>query len=431
MPVPTTIQPVQEAELYYAPELTPGTIPAAVGSPIPYLQFQPTDTPMWLDDESVQGSMGDFYGSYQGPLIAGFTCGGNFFGDVIPPFLWNLLGDYTTIGTAASPAGTTNSTVAAGALALPVASGGASFTSGMYVWLEDASTPALNEVCLVGSGSTATSVVLAAPGTRFAHATAMPFTNTTFPYTHVFALLNGTTGTTNGSGQPPTGTFTHRTGLPANQAAQYAYSCFSEIVLTMNSEGLVKWTGKGVCAVRVAAASPVGLANVSAVSPYAGWHTQLGIGGTYTGAPIKDFAEFEVTLGRELKAYNTLQASQQPYIIARGKQSNTGKLTIAPAIDESALTGMLANTQPQIQAFATNGLAGASLVSLQVDVGLGQYRTADLNAGSVLWGYDVPLKIPHTAATITGAQGNSVTGASGGKGAVKITMQNAIPTYAF
>lgn len=429
MAPPTTIQPVEEAELYYAPETTPGTIPAAVGSVIPYLQFQPSDTPMWLDDESIQGSMGDFYGSYQGPLIAGFTCGGNFFGDVIPNFIWNLLGDYTATGTTASPAGTTNAGVAAGAVALPVASGGASFTSGMYVWIEDAGTPAANEVCLVGSGSTGTSVVLAAPGTRFAHLTATPFTNTTAPYTHIFSLLNGSTGTLNGAGQPPTGTFTHRTGLPSNQAAQYAYACFSEIVLTCNSEGLLKWTGKGVCAVRVAASSPVGLANSSAVNPYPGWHAQLGVGGTYSGSPLKDFAEFEVTMDRELKAYNTLQGSQQPYVIARGKQSNTGKLTISPAIDESALVGMLANTQPQIQLFASNGLAGASLVSVQVDIGLGQYRTADLNSGSVLWGYDVPLKIPHTAATITGATGNSMTGASGGKGAVKITIQNAVPTY--
>ena len=100
-----------------------------------------------------------------------------------------------------------------------------------------------------------------------------------------------------------------------------------------------------------------------------------------------------------------------------------------PAIDESALVGMLANTQPQIQMFATNGLTGASLVSLQVDIGLGQYRTADLDGGSVLWGYKVPLKIPHTAATITGATGNNMTGASGGKGAVKITVQNAVGTY--
>jgi hypothetical protein len=428
MPPPTTIQPVQEAELYYIKEATPGTIPATVGSVIPYLQFAPTDTPMWLDDESIQGSMGDFYGSYQGPLIAGFTVGGNLFGDTFPHFLYNLLGDYTVSGTSAAPNAVTNGSTPVGQLFLTVVSGGASFTSGMAVWIEDPGTPAANEVVLVGTGSTATNIVLTT-ATRFTHVTATPVTNTTFPYTHVFSALNGATGTSNGAGQPVTGCFTHRTGLPANQAAQYAYACFSELVLTCSSEGLLKYTGKGVCAVRVAAASPVGIANSSAVNPYAGWHAQLGIGGTYSGAPIKDFAEFEVTLGRELKAYNTLQGSQQPYIIARGKQPCTGKLTLSPAIDESALTGMLANTQPQIQLYATNGLAGASVVTVQVDIGLGQYRTADLNGGSVLWGYDVPLKIPHTAATITGATANTVTGASGGKGAVKVTVINAVSSY--
>lgn len=432
MPPPTTIQPVQEAELYAVKEAVAGTVPSsAPGTVIPYTQFQPTDTPMWLDDESVQGSMGDFYGSYQGPLIAGFTCGGNLFGDTFPMFLYNLLGDYTVTGTTASPTATTSGTLAVGATAIPVSSGGASFTNGMWIELVDTGTPAAPEILQVGSGSTGTSIVLAAGyATRFAHATAMTVNNTTYPYTHVFSVLNGSVGAANGAGQPPTLAWTHRTGLPATGlAAQYAYACFSEIVLTVNSEGLLKWTGKGVCASRTIPSGATGTANSSAVNPYPGWRASLGVGGTYGASPLKDFAELEVTMDRELKAYNTLQASQQPYVIARGKQSNTGKLTIAPAIDESALVGMLANTQPQIQLFASNGLAGASLVSVQVDIGLGQYRTADLNSGSVLWGYDVPLKIPHTAATISGATGNSMTGASGGKGAVKITVVNAVPTY--
>jgi hypothetical protein len=166
--------------------------------------------------------------------------------------------------------------------------------------------------------------------------------------------------------------------------------------------------------------------NVSAVNPYPAWRTTLGVGGTVSGSPVKDFSTFEITLGRALKAYNTLQGAQTPYVIARGKQSNTGKYSVAPAIDESALVQLLANTQPQIQLIAANGLSGASLVQVQVDIILAAQETADLNDSGVLFGYDVPFKAVHTATT---ANSITTTGASGGKGAVKVTIQNAVPTY--
>lgn len=426
MAPPTTISPVAEAELYLVREASgvAGTIPAgAPGVVVPFTKFQPSNTPLWLDDESTQGSMGDVYGSYQGPLIAGFSVEGNFFGDVFGGLAWNLLGDYTVSGTAASPASTTSATLAVGATAITVPSGGASFTTGMNLWLQDAGTPPANEVVQVTSTGSATSIPITA--TRFAHTTAMPFTNTAAPYVHVISVLNGAVGAANGPAQGPTHTWTHRDGLTANGAAQFAYACMSEITLTANAEGLLKWTGKGVCASRVAAASAVATVNPDTVQTYPAWRGQLGVGGTVSGSQIKNFAEFSLTLGRQLKAMNTVQGSQQPYIIARGKQSNSGKLSTMPAIDDSAVTGLLANTEPQIQLIAGNGLSGASLVQLQVDILLGQYRTADIT-GDVLFGYDIPLKMIHTAAS---SGGISMTGASGGKGAVKLTLTNAVPTY--
>jgi hypothetical protein len=87
---------------------------------------------------------------------------------------------------------------------------------------------------------------------------------------------------------------------------------------------------------------------------------------------------------------------------------------------------MLNNGQPQHQFVSSNGLTGVNLVSVQVDIILGAYKTADITDGSELFGYDVGFKPVHTAAT---AGGISTTGASGGKGAVKVTLTNAIPTY--
>jgi hypothetical protein len=426
MAPPVTFGVVAEREVYLVKETTPGTIPGSVGVPVPLTSFKPSDKPVWNEDESFQGSMGDTYGLYQGPLIAGFDTGGHVVGDHgLAESLYNLLGDYTVSGTAASPASTTNAAMAAGATAIPVASGGASFTTGMYLWLEDAGTPAANEVVMVTSTGSATSIPVTA--TRFAHLTAMPFTNTTAPYTHVFSLLNGSIGAANGPAQGPTYCWTDRQGIASNGANQYAYACASEVTITGNAEKLLDWSAKYTCASRVAAASSVGTVNVSSVVPYPSWRTATGIGGPASGGTqVKNVAEHGITLTRAVKAINTEQGSQQPYIIARGKQSNTAKLTFLPSIDDTALTYMLNNGQPQHQFVSSNGLTGANLVTVQVDIILGAYKTADITDGSELFGYDVGFQPQHTSAS---SGGITATGASGGKGAVKVTLTNAIPTY--
>jgi hypothetical protein len=67
--------------------------------------------------------------------------------------------------TTGAPSGTTNAAIAAGAVALPVASGGASFTQGMVVQVD---TGKATETLTVGAGSTGTSIVVSA--TQYAHA---------------------------------------------------------------------------------------------------------------------------------------------------------------------------------------------------------------------------------------------------------------------
>jgi len=426
MAPPATFGVVAEREVYLAKEAVPGTIPASAGVPVPLTSFKPSDKPTWIEDESFQGSMGDAYGLYQGPLIAGFDMGGHVVGDHgLPEALYNLLGDYTVSGTAASPASTTNAALAVGATALPVASGGTSFTAGMYLWLQDAGTPAANEVVMVTATGSATSIPITA--TRFAHLTAMPFTNTTAPYTHVFALLNGSVGAANGPAQGPTWCVTDRQGIASNGAIQYAYACMSEVTITGNAEKLLDWTGKVACAAGVPAGSAIGTTSVSSVVPSPSWRTVTGIGGPASGGTqVKNIAEHAVTLTRAVKPYNTEQGSPQPFIIARGKQGSTGKLTFAPSIDDSARLAMIGNTQPQTQFITSNGLTGSSLVSVQVDILLAGYKTADINDGSELFGYDVGFKAYHTA---TSSSGITTTGASGGKGAVKVTIINAVPTY--
>lgn len=428
MPVPTTFSPVASREVWINREATASVVPATLGMPWALTSFKPSDKPVWLEDNSFQGSMGDTYGMYQGPLIGGWDAGGHVFADTIGYPLWGVLGDYTASGTAASPASTTSSSVAVGATALPVTSGGASFTAGMFIWLQDTGTPAANEVVKVGTGSTSTSVVLdPTTPTRFAHATATPFTNTTAPYTHVFALLNGTVGATGAPSQPPTFTVTHRDGLAANGANQYAYSCFSDLVITGNAEKLFDFTAKAISQSRQTAGSAVSPVNVSSEAAQPSWRTITGIGGPASGGTlVKNVGEHTITITRAVKAMNTEQGAQTPYVIARGKQGATGKINFTPAIDDSALIAMLANTQPQLQFLTSNGLTGTALRSLQFDILLAAYKVADEQDGAELFGYDVDFTAQHTAAS---SGGITMTGASGLKGAIKATLVNAVPTY--
>jgi hypothetical protein len=430
------LYPVQERELYIIKEAAPGTPPATVGVPVPFTSLKPSNKPIWMKDESFQGSMGGSYGVYQGPLIAGYDIGGSVFGDTFGHFLYNILGDYTVTGTTASPTATTSGTMAAGLTAIPVVSGGASFTNGMWAELVDTGSPAAPEIVQVGSGSTATSIVLAAgQATRFAHATTMTVNNTTAPYTHSFSLLNGLVGApyAGQAAQPPTHTITDRTGIPATGLAdQYSYSCLSELTITGNAEKLLAWTGKAVCQTRSVPGSAVGTVNVSSVLPYPSWRSAVGVGGVASsGTQVKNTAEWSVTIPRAVKAYNTNDGTQPPFVIARGKQDDIPfKLTFSPSIDDTALTNMLGNVQPQLEFIAGNGLSGANLVSVTIDIGFGAYLAADLNDSSELFGYDVSGNAPHTAASFTCTPFTGpLTGASGGKSATKITLVNAVPSY--
>jgi len=425
MAPPTTFSPVAEQELYVVKEATPGTVPATVGVPLAFTSFKPSDKPLWLPDESFQGSMGDVYGEYQGPLIASWDLGGHIYGDTFGHLCYNILGDYTATGTAGSGSTTLTAQCTAGATTATVASI-TGFSNGQAVQL-GITADGIPEIVTLSSPPSGVTLTFANTPARFTHANAAAVAGMVAPFTHVFALLNGSLGSTVGPGQPPTHTFTHRNGIAANGANQYAYSCLSELVITGNAEKLLDFTAKATCASRATAGSAVGFQNLGSVQPYPSWRTVTGIAGPASGGTqVRNIAEHMITITRAVKALNTEQGSQQPYVIARGKQSNTGKLVFMPSIDDTALTNMLGNVQPQLQFVSNNGLAGASNVIVQVDIVFAAYEVADINDGAELFGYDVTFKPIHTAAS---AGGITTTGASGGKGAVKVTLTNAIPTY--
>jgi hypothetical protein len=79
---------------------------------------------------------------------------------------------YSVAGTWTWVLPTSNGSVAAGALALPIAAGGAAFTSGEQLYVSDG---ALSEIVTVGPSSTGTSIVIAGNGFANAHGTGKSF----------------------------------------------------------------------------------------------------------------------------------------------------------------------------------------------------------------------------------------------------------------
>lgn len=438
MAVPTSgFGVVTEQELFVAIEATPGTVPASVGAPDLITEFKPSDTPMLFDDKSYQGSMADFYGEYQGPQIAGWSKAGQIYGDTFGYDLFSTLGDLTETGTeVGSDATTINHSAGypAGTTGQITVSSGTSFSTGSYVQIGPSSGGNNAELVAYDHTASSSTTITLTGSTRFSHPNTDPVTLVTGPYTHVFALLAGSTGAWAGPAQPPSLCYTHLTGLPATDfARQYAYSCPSEVAITFNSEKLAVYTSKGVCLQSQIAGAPVQPVNANGAPAIPSWETTVGLGGPASGGTLfPGFDELGFTLGRKLKAQNTLRGSQAPYIIGRGEVSVSGKLSVMPAISEAVLLDLLANTQPQLESFTTNGLSGTSVVSMQVDIALAAIQKADLKQGDVFFGYDVPFKAPATSITgLSGPPGGTVMGACGRKSPIKITLINNWPSYAY
>lgn len=237
-------------------------------------------------------------------------------------------------------------------------------------------------------------------------------TGASAPYTHAFSVLN------TGAGQPVTHTLTHFQGVTATSGArQLPGACVSELTLKFNAESqLFTFDAKGASWPTVAAgATPT--PNPSTVTPIASWRATLGIGGPATGGTqVKNVGEGEISIKRVLEPVYTAAGVQSPYIIQRGPVTVTGKLKFVVA-DESPLTTMLSNTQPQLQLVVSNGQTGAAQVAVQIDCQQAAYKTAKIDSGKAAIAYDVDFEaIANT----------SNAGASGGYSPIKITLTNAV-----
>ena len=415
---PTGVYPVCEQLLMVGLE-TGGFSVAPASSTfvsVPVVSFMPDNKVTWVEDGSMWGDFVKTHDVQEGPLWAESEIKESpLYGDTFGHFLYNLMGDLVETGTASTPTWTTSGALSAGAGPIPVTSA-SSAVSGTYIQVD---TGVNAEVVKVGTGSTATSIVLdATTPLRFSHLTTIAVVTVVAPFSHVFSLLNpyGSTGVTTGQG--PTHTLIHRTGIPGsgnNNAWQFVYGCMSEITIMGKASGILTWSGK-VTTYAKAYPSFNPIASFSAVRMIPAWRSQSTIASTLTN----DITEWSCTLTREVKPIPTADGYQNPYLIGRGNFGAAFKLSYSPALDETALNYMINNTQPTLAWAISNGLTGSSLVSFALAANQAAFKTAPLTEAT-FYGFDATGDL---IGNTTNA-GNSL-----GRSPCAITLQNAIPTYA-
>lgn len=393
----------------------PGTYPGITGMastiPLDKSQYQPEDMPHWLMDTAIRGSMAEVYSLIQGPEDASFQYGGPFYGDIEGFFFDNTFGDLSTTGT--SPGNTTTlvGTAVSGATTGTLVSF-AGYNTGSIVQI---GTGSIAEVVFI-TGTAAGSVLqFVNTPLRFTHV-AGSVSTVTGPYTHRFAILQQ--GPWNGTGQPPVHAVTDYTGLtPVTGARTYPYLCISQLDLTGNTEQLfqVKFSGNSWLS-QPSPGTTLPANAPSTVVPVPSWQTNINVG----GSAMTQAGEWAFTIKRQLQVYWTAQGTQSPFVIGRGSLDATATLHYTVATDETALTNMLANTQPTLTVNLNNGLAGTANIQCNITATVAGYTKAKPNRSAVLIGYEDEIQCVANSTDV---------GGSGGLGPITITLINNVPTY--
>src|SRR6185312_7863847 len=105
-----------------ARELTVGTpLAPVITHPLNQAEFEPEDTPHFLDDKAIRGSMTDLFYKTLGVENATFSFGGPNFLDSHGYFFDNVFGDLSTVGSSLANPATTSGALAVGATNMTLA----------------------------------------------------------------------------------------------------------------------------------------------------------------------------------------------------------------------------------------------------------------------------------------------------------------------
>jgi hypothetical protein len=414
--VPTLVYPVSPSYVQIGRELTSGVVAPAFAS-VKCAALKVSNKPKWMEDSEIYwGDMNALHDMQQGPIWAeGEIPTSPLYGDTFGAFALGFFGDYYSSGTASTPTWTTSGSVSAGALAIPVTSA-TSAVAGTFIQIDSATN---SEVVTVGTGSTATSIVIsAATPLRFSHLTSVAVVTVIAPFTHNFATLNPASSTGNYGCQSPAHSIVHHNyiaGSGSYQADLFLYSVMTELTITAKADGWTTWSGKFTSFAQSEPGSAI-TASLSQVKGIPAWRSTSTVGGTLSNL----VSSWTATWTRAMDVIPTGDGVQAPYLIGQGPTSSSFKMTITPSADESWLNAMISNTQPSLAWVVSNGLTGANLVSLAVNSQLGGYQSADLTPIKNFWGYEIGGKF---VASATGA------GNSGGTTLSQLVLQNGISGY--
>lgn len=230
-------------------------------------------------------------------------------------------------------------------------------------------------------------------------------------YPHTFSLLNSAAS----KGQPPTHTFVDSQQLTASVGARvYPHTCLAELQLTGNVEGLFEVTGSGQSfPSEVAGAAMTNTPTAEQVVP--SWRSTVSLG----GSALESVTEWQLTISRELQVVHTADGTNAPYTIGRGPVTVQGSLTLV-ALDETPLTGFLANTQSALVITVNNGGTTSAERELTLTVSK-MARSETSMTRETLLGYEV---------SFIGLMNVTDAGASGGYSPIKAVLNNAVATYA-
>jgi hypothetical protein len=376
--------------------------------------YSPEDTPKFLPDEAIRGSMAMLYEDIIGPADATFSFGGPAFLDTHGFFLDNIFGDLSTTGTVSAGTSTAFSgSPAVGATVVTVGNG-TTFTVGQNVQID---TGSISEVVTL-TVAASTSIGFGNNPLRFAHGASGTVFTVVAPFTHNFSLLNSQLGYGGVPGaQPPTLTLTDNTnlnyggtpGTNTSGARAYASACVSAVDISGNVEQLLdfKVTGNSWPS-QPAAVTPTN--TISNIIPQANWKSQLYVGGTAAANLIK----------RQLQVYWTSQGTISPYIIARGPLSAMLSMKLTAPSDETPLAWMLYDGPQWVHINLNSGNAGGTALSMTIDAQNVQFVKSKPGRSAVLMDFD------NTGECIANTTN---TGGTGGLGPVKVQLVNALPTY--
>ena len=412
--IPSFIAPSTKTFFTIARELQTGTPPTTTPSatiPLEQNDFNPEDTPVWLEDMAIRGVMTPLFNEIRGVQKSTFSLGGPSFLDIEGFFLDNIFGDQSTtsngtLGTAIAFA--TASAVGATAFGFGTASIG-SATTASVIQITDG---AASEVVIATAGTTGSNVLCTNTPLRFAHTTAATASlqSAGAGYTHKFAILN------TGSGQPPTHSATDYTGLtPSVGARTYPSFCVSQLDFSGNTEQLLmrKCSGEGW---QSAAAGQTPTAATSFVLPQANWRSTVSIGGT----PIYDIGNWSCSIKRKLQTYWTAQNSPTPFIIARGGLTITYQFDWNVAENETALNEMLTSGYLAVVISLDNGLSSTNHLNLTITSTTAQATKSKPERSAVLVAY---------ANTMEAVANSTDVGGSGGIGPCTVAITNNYSAY--